>query len=125
MMEATTKAGHTPGPWRVDLPGGHEQFETDASIIAGERRLIAEVALGFDADVDAEQRANARLIAQAPTLLAAARLGHADSPGLPAGDLLAAANALRNSGYASLAKRLERKHDAESAAIAAATGEGE
>jgi len=53
-------------------------------------------------------------------LIAAVRMGHADLPGLPAGDLLAAANVLRNNGHEDLAERLERKHEAERAALAAA-----
>ncbi len=65
---------------------------------------------------------HARLFAAAPELLDAASMGHDDSPGLPCGDLLAAANVLRNNGLEELAERLERKHEAERAAILKATG---
>ena len=64
-----------------------------------------------------------RMISASGDLLEAATIGHSDSHGMPSGDLLAAANILRNHGYSDLAASLEKKHEAECAAIAKATGE--
>ena len=66
-----------------------------------------------------EAATRAELIAAAPRLAEACARGHSDSPGLPCGDLLAAANVLRNGGMSDLAERLEAKHAAEAAALSA------
>jgi hypothetical protein len=62
---------HTPGPWANDLPE-HEQPYQDICIQAGKRGIcrvwIDDAPLH---DYNAEQFANARLIAAAPDLLAA------------------------------------------------------
>ena len=105
-------AKHTPGPWAyVDHEYGHD------AIYGSDGRLIAHV---FGDDAQAQE--DARLMAASTELLEAAQMGHADSCGLVAGDLLAAANVLRNHGYDDLAARLEEKHEAERKAIAKATG---
>lgn len=83
-----------------------------------------------------EQQSNADLIAEAfnthnitglsprqlaeqrDELLEAIKTGHSDFSGMPCGDLLAAANVLRNYGADDLARRLEDKHELECAAIA-------
>lgn len=62
---------HTPGPWATDLPE-HEQPYQDIRIQAGARGIcrlwIDDAPLH---DYNAEQFANARLIAAAPDLLEA------------------------------------------------------
>lgn len=130
---------HTPGPWDVATAPG------SSGGIAHEFRFIAFTAIPGEINQDrlygeswldmrertepqrkaikAEEVANARLIAAAPELLEACQLGHQDSTGLPAGDLLAAANVLRNEGHAELAASLGAKHAAECATIAKATGQ--
>ncbi len=77
--------------------------------------LCGDVVIGTSALVGqpAEFLANTRMLAASKKLAEAAAMGHADLPGLPCGDLLAAANVLRNHGGVELAERLEAKHDAE------------
>ncbi len=55
-------APHTPGPWKILVP--------DGSMIVANGHHIASVAMGGPID-GPEDRANARLIAAAPDLLAA------------------------------------------------------
>jgi hypothetical protein len=72
---------HTPGPWRThawgDLPNSPD---VNYEILSGDDTAIASIDLAFDDDtgdpkVEAdEMAANARLIAAAPDLLAAAKL---------------------------------------------------
>ena len=117
---------HTPGPWAV-LP---EEVDRDYIRVRGTRlgdrykvaNVLTPTGQGVPAREAEETRANARLIAAAPELLEASQMGHEDSPGLPCGDLLAAANVLRNHMHIELAERLETKHAAERAAIAKAGG---
>lgn len=111
---------HTPGPWSASMWTDDIAGAVGWSISAGDPSYLVPKST-FEGDEE-EAEANARLIAAAPGLLAAAEMGHADSPGMPAGDLLAAANVLRNNGHHELAERLEHKHVAEQAAIATATG---
>lgn len=62
-----SKAAHTPGEWRDDDTGA-------IYVIIGERRELLADAYPMDADrsfKNLQQRANARLIAAAPELLAA------------------------------------------------------
>jgi hypothetical protein len=67
-------SGHTPGPWAISSVS----METGAVGIAKNRILIAEAHNGYSfmdvvqGNEPAEQFANARLIAAAPELLAAA-----------------------------------------------------
>lgn len=80
--ETTSKyAGHTPGPWGIS--GGLLQIRTNVK--GGGMRFIAHVAQPETnplAPLDAEALANARLIADAPTLLAErdAALARAERP---------------------------------------------
>lgn len=113
-------AKHTPGPWKAaewQAEGG----EFGWSIYAGDPAHLVPTNT-FETNSADEAEANARLFAAAPELLEASQMGHEDSPGLPCGDLLAAANVLRNHMHIELAERLETKHAAERAAIAKATG---
>ena len=66
---------HTPGPWRV---GGTSGNTGEAEEIAAGLRIIAWTADTYNEDEDEgevtdEDRANARLIASAPEMLAALR----------------------------------------------------
>lgn len=65
------KAAHTAGPWLIEwnaAQGGDGHYITDSKDM-GELSRIAAVL--FHDDADGETRANARLIAAAPELLAA------------------------------------------------------
>lgn len=59
-------ASHTPGPWEI----GEEQFGAQVMVFAGERE-VADCGHNFSDCGNEEDRANARLIAAAPELLAA------------------------------------------------------
>jgi hypothetical protein len=107
--------------WDYDPDNEAPWLVTDAYAVGIEKHLDQGVVLR--GVIKCRSKDDAHLIAAAPYLLNAACLGHADSPGLPAGDLLAAANVLRNNGHVELATRLEQKHAAECEAIAKATGE--
>ena len=81
------KAAHTPAPWRIEwntAQGGEGHYITDINDM-GEISRIAAVL--FHDDTDGETRANARLIAAAPELLAALkdvlRIAQAASVGVP------------------------------------------
>jgi len=68
---------HTPGPWVVDGESGNDG---EAEVIVAGDRTIAWTADTYSEDDDAEvitveDRANARLIAAAPELLAMLRRG--------------------------------------------------
>lgn len=59
---------HTPGPWIACEHGDYSDYDGNCIVILGEGGDIrTAVVLGFDND---ENRANARLIASAPDLLA-------------------------------------------------------
>lgn len=129
----------TPGVWSVEFCEGTgwygEAFDvrvyTDDFLICAADVTYSEYPESKD-----EIKANFNLFAEAGTvfhetglsprqimeqrdeLLAIATNGHADVLGLPCGDLLAAANILRNHGADELARRLEDKHELECAAIA-------
>ena len=64
-MSAGTKVGHTPGPWEVvdSMYGGKSAVQIHPHY------MVAEI----DGRDDAEQEANARLIAAAPDMLAAVK----------------------------------------------------
>ena len=65
------KAAHTPAPWLIEwnvAQGGEGHYITDSNDM-GELSRIAAVL--FHDDADGETRANARLLAAAPDLLAA------------------------------------------------------
>jgi len=67
-----SKTTLTLGPWgSVECDGSDDEgFEITSDIRAG-RVPIAAIATGFEPEFDAEQEANARLIAAAPELLRA------------------------------------------------------
>ena len=75
-----SKATHTPGPWRVPSkrPGlvGSEEFQTLTTCTVHNAGVVAHCGQA----IDGSPRANARLIAAAPDLLAAlewlTNLGH-------------------------------------------------
>ena len=72
MTDQTTKATHTPGPWKPRI-GGFADPNNRADILAsdGEPFVLARViALGADDAAGREAEANARIIAAAPDLLA-------------------------------------------------------
>ena len=112
----------TPGPWAVEeYNADYVQSQGRAStkricIFAG----AFEVARATGEDWDTRQ-ANARLIAATPNLLAACRCERDD--GMDGNILREAAETLRSRGCERMADRLERKADAEDAAIALATKE--
>ena len=67
------KAAHTPGPWQIEwnaAQSGEGHYITDSNDM-GELSRIAAVL--FHDDADGETRANARLLAAAPELLAACK----------------------------------------------------
>lgn len=105
-------SNHTPGPWTFGIRRDRTMYLSLGDFRTGPH---------FQGDLCASE-ADARLIVAAPDLLAACRMGHMDIPGLPAGQLLACANLLRNHGSHDLADWLEIKHEAEMDAIAAAEG---
>ncbi len=62
-------ATHTPGPWKVN-----SSWSNDLGVVADDR-LVAMVTNDEDRPIDdAEQLANARIMAAAPELLAALKL---------------------------------------------------
>ena len=65
-MAATLDNSHTPGPWRVQI--GDEPGEWDVTTDEDEPWFICTCHDGIDGN---PQRANAKLIAAAPDLLAA------------------------------------------------------
>lgn len=72
--------GHTPGPWSVGDESGNDG-EAEAIVTTDRTITICWTADTWDEDEDEgvitdEDRANARLIAAAPDLLAAARLAN-------------------------------------------------
>jgi hypothetical protein len=68
-------SGHTPGPWRVDSDSGND---AEAEVIVAADRTICWTADTFSDEEGAvitdEDRANGRLIAAAPELLAVVRM---------------------------------------------------
>jgi hypothetical protein len=119
---------HTPGPWTYSRwdEHGYTKFYVSQQEGAPYTPEYSDVADLISETVSGErvaiQQANARLISAAPDLFEAVLIGHRDSLGMPTGDLLAAANCLRNNGHHDLAVALELKHAVEQAAIAKATG---
>lgn len=81
-----TNAKHTPGPWRVQKTLGCKDITSDERDEYGNKSLICTTA-GRE---EREDRANARLIAAAPELLAACKqalacLNHAPRFSTPQG----------------------------------------
>lgn len=75
-------SGHTPGPWRVDVPeNGDADFGEDCDL-----HEVATLKWGMGCRLEDEALANARLIAAAPDLLAFKLYVHArlDEAGVPA-----------------------------------------
>lgn len=69
-------SAYTPGPWATD-EAEHDEPYQDILVMAGEHRRICKVSID-DApvhDYNAAQRANARLIAAAPTLVECLTMG--------------------------------------------------
>lgn len=69
-------AKHTPGPWVVETPMPDEYAIVQAGLETYEWQFIATVSVGIPAEglmPRQEAKANARLIAAAPDLLAALR----------------------------------------------------
>ena len=67
-------SAHTPGPWvSVHTHPNPDVRAKIAYIEGGRHRRPLEIATVYRCDSDAEQEANARLIAAAPELLAVAR----------------------------------------------------
>ena len=65
------KAAHTPGPWLIEwnaAQSGEGHYITDSKDMVELSRIAAVL---FHDDADGETRANARLLAAAPDLLAA------------------------------------------------------
>jgi hypothetical protein len=120
----------TPGPWTQ----GTSRNGMECVWLDGETEPAHRMG-PVQSWIDCGTAANARLIAEAGTvhhetgltprqlvervkeLEGIVRAGHSDIDGLPSGDLLAAANVLRNNGHTGLAERLESKHESESAAL--------
>lgn len=110
---------HTPGPWEVwkgnfEVFAGPAQENTSCSI-AGYRTPIAKCGYAYDDGYilsRAECRANARLIAAAPALLAACRAALRDKEDIP---MLMPSHELK--------ARFKRTHELLRAAIAAAEGQ--
>jgi hypothetical protein len=117
-------AGHTPGPWRVGFSDGSgpDHVTTAATDADGLGPLIAAVRWGCDCckrtgELTETERANARLIASAPALLAALEAADAD--------LSEAVSYIPADGSRDrdLRERIEDTRKAARAAIAAARGE--
>ena len=62
---------HTPGPWNIEEDSMRDELSIGHNRVSVGRREIALVGVGYEEDIDQEQRANARLIAAAPELLEA------------------------------------------------------
>lgn len=126
-------AGHTPGPWfteyRLTMRGGYSQevFDAEGKVIATAAWFPVSLT---DTTTTTNREANARLIAAAPDLLAAARdadyaltnliegfeFGDDDSPTAPCrAEILCGEKACDECGC------LKRKRDDARAAIAKAT----
>lgn len=68
----SVRQGHTPGPWEASAPGDYADFDGDSRVILGDDRRIAVVHWSYETHGgDTECDANARLIAAAPSILAA------------------------------------------------------
>lgn len=68
----TEKAMHTPGPWAIHPPVRGYAHSVMARHTTGSRIACADIPEGLDADGE-DSLANARLVAAAPDLLAAAQ----------------------------------------------------
>jgi hypothetical protein len=81
---------HTPGPWSFDENETGRTFDACFGVAPSRGLSVAFVPCRAD---DGTAEANARLIAAAPELLAAAKVGHwvADGPGCKPGCPLCAA----------------------------------
>lgn len=64
---------HTPGPWQFEDQEPNEEIEIFVPAQPCGRYVIATVCYGYDEPFESQQRANAKLIAAAPELLAAAQ----------------------------------------------------
>jgi hypothetical protein len=72
---------HTPGPWEMSGPIGlgHLQGREPWFWVSADRTLHLQVMACPDGFVIGENEANARLIAAAPDLLEALKMGYADT----------------------------------------------
>jgi hypothetical protein len=65
-------AKHTSGPWFCKFDDFDEELHITSAVLEASNMVeICRVGVGFDQPFEAEQQANARLIAAAPELLAA------------------------------------------------------
>ena len=108
----------TPGPWKAD---GFHVAAMDVGKLPNGVPYDHCIVERTDGPTEAEAMLNARLIAAAPDLLAACQCERDD--GMDGNILREAAETLRCRGLGRQADRLERKADAEDAAIALATKE--
>lgn len=121
MTEQEQREQHTPGPWRASCGADGVWTVDNWSPRDGNHEGLLVITAGPSTNRYSE--ANARLISAAPDLLEAASIGHGPEAFTNGGeDLIAAANALRESGHPHLADQMERKHEAELKAIRKAKG---
>ena len=68
-------SAHTEGPWFCKFDDFDEELHITSAVLEASNMVeICRVGVGFDQPFEAEQQANARLIAAAPELLEAAKL---------------------------------------------------
>ena len=72
-MTNEPKATHTPGPWHFYIHEPTSVIEVGVPARPVGRKVVATLEIGFDEPFESQQRANARLIASAPDLLALAK----------------------------------------------------
>ena len=72
-MTNEPKATHTPGPWHFYIHEPTSVIEVGVPARPVGRKVVATLEIGFDEPFESQQRANARLIAAAPDLLALAK----------------------------------------------------
>jgi hypothetical protein len=71
-------SAHTEGPWFCKFDDFDEELHITSAVLEASNMVeICRVGVGFDQPFEAEQQANARLIAAAPELLAALKAAHA------------------------------------------------
>ena len=73
-------AKHTPGDWMADVTGRSKRWRVYARVNDGPSYIVAVVHNGAPGDTLDTERANARLIAAAPNLLAALQVVVAATP---------------------------------------------
>lgn len=89
MTQDTKKeaVGHTDGPWLVQFDGFDEKLHVSSQDrLDGDKVEIASISVGYADQFEAEQQANARLIAAAPEMLEALKAAYALIDDVIAGD---------------------------------------